>query len=163
MVNMGKPFVGLICGHTSSRKSYFFLRLLEKEFKNYFDHIYIFAPTFYFDETYLKWKHLKDKHICPIDCEQEEFEDFVETAIKENNQENTLLVLDDLAATKTIKKQTSILTWLANSGRHHNLSLLVLTQQYTSCAKAVRDQIAWVVTFFFLRMNMIWMCFRINT
>ena len=46
MVNKGKPFVGLIVGHTDSGKTYFLLNLLEKEFKEYFEHIYIFCPTF---------------------------------------------------------------------------------------------------------------------
>ena len=57
-------------------------------------------------------------------------------------------MIDDLASSKEIKKQSSELARFAMSGRHQNISLLVLTQQYTSCAKSVRDQLSWVVTFF---------------
>ena len=148
MVNKGKPFVGLICGHTDSGKSFFLLQLLEREFKGYFDHIYLFCPTTHSNSTYVNWKYPKDPKLYPIDCLSEEFEEFLALARQENKGSNTLFVLDDLASSLAIKKQSSELTQLSFSGRHENVSTIVSSQQYTSCAKAVREQLSWVVTFF---------------
>ena len=107
-----------------------------------------FVHTIYSNATNLKWKCLKDKHVYPIDCNPEDFEDLLAQARSENGGANTLLIIDDLASGKEIKRQVSELTRLSFSGRHESISLLVLTQQYTSWAKAIREQASWVVTFF---------------
>ena len=65
----------------------------------------------------------------------------------ESKDTNTLLIVDDCAASKEMKKQSSELTELAFGGRHENLSTIVLTQQLTSVSKAVREQLSWVVCF----------------
>ena len=139
--------MGLIVGHTCSGKSFHLLRLLESEFMSHFELIFFFCPTFYINETYMSWKYLKDPCVLPIDCKDEDLEDFLDRAMEESKGLKTLFIMDDLTSGHTIKKQSSLLSYLAMSGRHHNISTIVLVQQYASCAKAVREQLEWVITF----------------
>ena len=147
MVNKGRPFMGLICGHTNSGKTFFLLQLLEKEFRGFFEHVYLLCPTTYRNKTYVNWKCFPDLKFYPIDCSSDKMEEFLAVARDESIDSNTLLILDDLACSKEIKRQSSELTELAFGGRHEGLSVIVLTQQYTSVAKAIREQLEWVVTF----------------
>ena len=139
--------MGLICGHTNIGKTFFLLRLLEKEFKNYYSHIYIVCPTFYRNRTYVEWKCLIDPKLYPIDCATDQMEEFLAAVRGESVDSNTLIVIDDMACSREIKKQSSELTELTFGGRHEGLSVILLTQQYTSIAKAIREQLEWVVTF----------------
>ena len=61
---------------------------------------------------------------------------------------NTLIILDDCAMSKEMKKRSNKLIELAFSGRHKGLSVWVLTQQLTSIAKPFRDNVACVVAFY---------------
>ena len=60
-----------------------------------------------------------------------------------------IIIIDDLASPKEIKKQASEVTKLAMQGRHQGLSLIILAQQHTSIAKSYREQISWIVAFSF--------------
>lgn len=60
---------------------------------------------------------------------------------------NTLIILDDCAMCKDLKKRSNKFIELAFSGRHKGLSVWVLTQQLTSIAKPFRDNVACVVAF----------------
>ena len=147
ILNEGKPFFGLITGYSGSGKTYFLLQLLEREFKGYFEHLYVICPTFWRNKTYLGWKYLKDPCVYPIDCLSSEFEEFLAAVRDESKDSNTLILVDDCAASREIKKQSCELTELAFGGRHEQLSVIVLTQQLTSVSKAVREQLSWVVCF----------------
>ena len=61
---------------------------------------------------------------------------------------NTLIILDDCAMSKEMKKRSNKLIELAFSGRHKGLSVWVLTQQLTSIAKPFRDNVACVIAFY---------------
>ena len=95
----------------------------------------------------MNWKFLKDPCVLPIDCKDEDLEEFLDRAMEGSKGLKTLFIMDDLTSGHIIKKQSSLLFYLAMSGRHHNISTIVLVQQYTSCAKAVREQLEWVITF----------------
>ena len=58
---------------------------------------------------------------------------------------NTLIVLDDCAASKDVKGRTSELVKLSFSARHANISVWVLTQQPSSIAKPLRENVACIV------------------
>ena len=60
---------------------------------------------------------------------------------------NTLIILDDCAVSKDLKKRSNKFINLAFSGRHEGLSVWVLTQQLTSIAKPFRENVACVVAF----------------
>ena len=61
---------------------------------------------------------------------------------------NSLIILDDCAASKDVKNRTSELVNLAFLGRHIGLSTIVITQQLTSIAKPYRMNISKLVTFY---------------
>ncbi len=60
---------------------------------------------------------------------------------------NSLIILDDCAATQVVKSRVTELVKLAFSARHYRLSTIVLTQQMTSIAKPYRENIPKLVTF----------------
>ena len=60
---------------------------------------------------------------------------------------NTLIILDDCAASRDVKQRTNELVDLAFSARHKGISVWVFTQQITSIAKAFRENIAALVLF----------------
>ena len=62
--------------------------------------------------------------------------------------ENTLIILDDCAVSKDLKKRSNKFIDLAFSGRHDEISVWVLTQQLTSIAKPFRENVACVVSFY---------------
>ena len=59
---------------------------------------------------------------------------------------NTVIVLDDCAASQDMKSRVSELVRLTFSARHFNLSTIVITQQLTSSAKPYRENISKLVT-----------------
>jgi len=58
---------------------------------------------------------------------------------------NTLIFLDDCAASKDAKERTGELVNLGSSARHAGLSWWVLTQQLSSIAKPFCDNVAALV------------------
>ena len=61
---------------------------------------------------------------------------------------NTLIVLDDCAASKDVKGRTGELVKLGFSARHAGISVWVLTQQLSSIAKPFRENVAAIVLFY---------------
>ena len=60
---------------------------------------------------------------------------------------NTLIILDDCAASKDVKGRTSQLVSLDFSARHAGISVWVLTQQITSIAKPFWKNVAHLFSF----------------
>ena len=58
-----------------------------------------------------------------------------------------MIILDDCAASRDVKKRTNELVKLAFSARHKGLSVWVITQQLTSMSKPFRENIAALVLF----------------
>ena len=80
--------------------------------------------------------------------EQDQINDFLKLISFAFEGTNTLIILDDCAASKDVKKKTNELVNLAFSVRHKGISVWVLTQQMTSIAKAFRENIACLVLFY---------------
>ena len=80
--------------------------------------------------------------------EQNQINDFLKLISFAFEGTNTLIILDDCAASKDVKKKTNELVNLAFSARHRGISVWVLTQQMTSIAKAFRENIACLVLFY---------------
>ena len=59
-----------------------------------------------------------------------------------------MIILDDCASSKDVKKRTNELVKLAFSARHSGISVWVLTQQMSSIAKPFRENIASLILFF---------------
>ena len=61
--------------------------------------------------------------------------------------EPTLFIIDDCSATKALTQKKDMLSELAFSGRHADISVWVLTQKYNSVLKDLREQTRWVCLF----------------
>ena len=59
----------------------------------------------------------------------------------------TLYLLDDLAASGTLKKKKDMLSELAFSGRHAKQYVWVLTQKYNAVSEDLREQTKWTALF----------------
>ena len=128
------PFNALIVGPTNSGKTQYLLNQLRGPFKGKFDFIVLLCPTFVKNKTYNRFVD-RDPHIFVIVCQQHEIETELRVASFFFEDTNTLLILDDCAASKDVKGRTSQLVHLGFSARHDGISVWVLIQQITSIAK----------------------------
>ena len=84
------------------------------------------------------WKYLKDPDVFAIACDHDKVENTLQEIVKFAKNTNSLVILDDCAASQSVKNRTSELVKLAFHGRHIGLSTIVITQQLTSIAKPYR-------------------------
>jgi len=83
-----------------------------------------------------------------IICEQHRVEFWLKMASFVFEGTNTLIVLDDCAASRDVKGCTGELVKLGFSTRHVNISAWVLTQQLSSIAKPFRENVAAIMLFY---------------
>ena len=135
-------FVGVMaCGRTE-----FLLQLLETIYKNHFEFIVILCPTILDNKTYLSRKWIPDdKNIFIVDGKLNKWIKLFKNTLKGYQ---TLFIIEDFSAEGEINKKRDALSELAFSGRHRNHFLWVLTQEYNSVSKDVREQIKWLCLFF---------------
>ena len=145
---LGTPFNMIIVGMTGCGKTYYLLTLLETEYKKHFENIFVICPTFPQNRTYQEWKYVNDECFFAIPCDHDEVERYLKEVTNHAEGTNSLIVLDDCANTKFVKKRTSELVRLGFSSRHYGLSTIVLTQQLTSIAKPYRENISKLMTFY---------------
>jgi len=141
------PFNALIVGPTNSGKTQFFVNQLLGPFRGKFDYIVLICPTFAHNRTLNRFAE-RDPRFYPIICEQHQVEMWLKAASFAFEGTNTLIVLDDCAASKDVKGRTGELVKLGFSARHSGISVWVLTQQLTSIAKPFRENVAAIVLFY---------------
>jgi len=128
----------LIVGPTNSGKSKFVVNQLLGPFRFKFENIVLICPTFAHNKTYYRIGE-NDPRMKVIVCEQHEVEAWLKAVSWIYEGTNTLLILDDCAASKDVKGRTGQLVNLGFSGRHSGISTWALTQKYTSItASSVR-------------------------
>ena len=100
-------------------------------------------------------EYLKDPDVLALPCKHDKIEETLQEITKladeiadSGTKTNSLVILDDCAASKEVKNRTGELADLGFSGRHIGLSTIVITQQLTSIAKLYRMQITKLVTFY---------------
>ena len=145
---MQTPFHIIIVGMTACGKAHYLLEMLEKEYKNHFDNIFIVCPTLEDNKTYQQWKYLADPDVYALHVEHDNVENILREITRFAKNTNSLIILDDCASSNDVKNRTSELVKLRMSGRHVGLSTIVITQQLTSIAKPYRLQISKLVTFY---------------
>lgn len=141
------PFNALIVGPTNSGKSMFVVKQLCGPFLAKFDYILLICPTFANNKTYFRFAE-KDPRFFVFICEQHEVETILKIAKFLFEGTNTLLILDDCAASKDVKGRTGELVNLAFSARHLGLSVWVVTQKITSISSSFRENVAAIVFFY---------------
>ena len=141
------PFNALIVGPTNSGKTRFLVSQLCAAFCGRFDYVVLICPTFAHNRTLYRFAE-KDPRLYVIICEQHQVEIFLKLASLFFERINTLIVLDDCAASKDVKGRTGELVKLGFSARHSGISVWVLTQQLSSIAKPFRENVAAIVLFY---------------
>ena len=143
------PFNALIIGPTNSGKTQFLVNQLCGPFCGKFDYIVLIFPTFAYNRTLYRFAE-RDPRLYVLICEQHHVEIFLKLASFAFECTNTLIVLDDCAASKDVKGRTGELVKLGFSARHAGISVWVLTQQLSSIAKPFRENVAAIVLFYTL-------------
>ena len=141
------PFNALIVGPTNSGKSKFVVDQLFGPFCGKFDYIVLICPTFVHNKTYHRIGE-KDPRMFVLICEQHEVEIWLKLVRFIFEGTKTLIILDDCAATKDVKKRTGELVNLAFSARHIGISVWVLTQKITGITASFRENVAFIVLFY---------------
>ena len=141
------PFNALIVGATNCGKTSFLVEILSQEFLQKFDYIFLVCPTYIYNKTCDGFAK-NDRGFFMIIPEQDQINDFLKLISFAFEGTNTLIILDDCAASKDVKIKTNELVNLVFSVRHKGISVWVLTQQMTSIAKAFRENIACLVLFY---------------
>ena len=141
------PFNALIVGPTNSGTTQFLVNQLCGPFRSKFDYIVLICPTFAHNQTLDRFAE-RDPRFYPIICEQHQVENWLKAASFSFEGTNTLIVLDDCAASKDVKGRTGELVKLGFSARHSGISVWVITQQLSSIAKPFRENVAAIVLFY---------------
>ena len=149
MKELKVPFHCIITGPRNCGKTKYLIEQLRRQFKNVFDYIILICPTYDRNKTYRGFAK-NDKHflVLMLDASnQAEIEELLNLCAVLFSGTNTLIILDDCAVSKDLKNRSNKFIELAFSGRHKGLSVWVLTQQLTSIAKPVRDNVGCVIAF----------------
>ena len=147
MDNQKILFNALIVGPTNSGKTQFLVNQLCGPFRGKFDYIVLVCPTFAHNKTLQRFGE-NDTRIFVIVCEQHEVEIWLKLVSLVFEGTNTLIVLDDCAASKDVKGRTGQLVNLGFSARHIGISVWVLTQKLTGITASFRENVAAIVLFY---------------
>ena len=142
------PFNMIIVGKTGCGKTKYLLDMLEEDYMGVFDYIFLICPTFKNNKTYRSWKYESDEDYIVIPCSQKHVDYWLDYVVQSYEGNNSLIILDDCAGGNSVKSRTSELVKLGFSARHYGFSMIVITQQLTSIAKAYRDNMTKLVTFY---------------
>ena len=93
-------------------------------FRGKFDYIVLICPTFAYNKTYHRIGE-NDPRMFIIICKQHEVESWLKLVTWLFEGTNTLIILDDCAASKDVKGRTGQLVDLAFSGRQNRHQRLV--------------------------------------
>ena len=143
------PFYCIITGPTNCWKTQFLIEQLRGNFKGVFKYIVLICPTYAKNKTYHGFAE-NEKNLLVVSPDAnncDEINDLLHDCADLFSGTNTLIILDDCAVYKDLKKRSNKFINLAFSGKHEGLSVWVLTQQLTSIAKPFRENVACVVAF----------------
>ena len=138
----------IIVGKTACGKTKYLLDMLEKDYLNHFEYIFLVCPTFEDNKTYRSWKYESDEDYIVVPCDQDQVDHWLKYIVQNFKGTNSLIILDDCASGNSVKGRTSELVKLGFSARHYGFSTIVITQQLTSIAKPYRENISKLVSFY---------------
>ena len=136
-------------GPTNCGKTQYLIEQLRGPFKGVFKYIVLICPTYAKNKNYHGFGK-NDKHVLVLSPDAsncDEINYIIHDCVTLFSSTITLIILDDCAVSKELKKRSNKFINLAFSGRHRGLSFWVLTQQLTSIAKPFSENVACVVTF----------------
>ena len=141
------PFHCIVTGPTNCGKTEYLVSKLRGSFRRVFEYIILICPTYIHNKTYRGFAQGDKRFFVFFPNNDEEIQEILKDSKTVFSGTNTLIILDDCAVTKEIKKRSNELIRLAFSGRHEGFSVWVLTQQLTSISKPFRDNIACIIAF----------------
>lgn len=142
------PLNALIVVLTNPGKTQYLMNQLQGYFRGTFDYTVVICPTFFHNKTSDGFVD-NDSRIFVIFSPQEKVEIWLKLSSYFFFQRtNTLIVLDDCAASKEVKGSTGQLVSLGFSDRHAGISVWILTQQITGISKTFRENVATIVLFY---------------
>ncbi len=142
------PFNMLVSGITNCGKTHYVLDLLETIYKNKFDYIVIYCPTYLINKTYDRKFIAKDNVIVMKINDNLDYLLDMNTKYFGELNKNVLFLIDDCANLHDSKIKSSSLTQLAFSGRHYGISVWVITQKYNAVVKDFRDNMRMLILFY---------------
>ena len=149
-----EPFRMIIDGRSNCGKTKLLIELL-KEFRRRetFDKIIIICLTFQRNKTYQSEELIfRDTNILVCDCDFDDVEQYIKISRSFINSkpsiENALIIFDDIACSEDILKQTSEITRLSFSGRHENISFVLITQDFHPVPKKICENCSKFVFFY---------------
>ena len=89
--------------------------MLEKEYKNHYDYIFIVCPTLEDNKTYQQWKYLTDSDVYELPVTHDNVENILREITHFAKNTNSLIILDDCASSKDVKNRTNELVKLGFS------------------------------------------------
>ena len=107
----------------------------------------LICPTFVHNKTYHRIGE-NDPRMFVTLCAQHEVENWLRLVSRFFEGTNTLIILNDCAASKDVKGRTGELVNLGFSARHIGISVWVLTQKITSITAFFRENVAAIVLFY---------------
>ena len=139
----------IIVGPTSSGKSRWVVETLRGPMKGKLNTIILICPTYAYNTTYQGFAEGDPGYLAlqPDASDEGEVDTLLKLCSTFFCRGKTLFILDDCSFSTDVKKRSSELIRIACSGRHQGQSLWILTQQWTSIAKCVRDNCSFVVAF----------------
>jgi len=118
------PFNALIVGPTNSGKSRFVVDHIYGPFRFKFDYIVLICPTFTHNKTYHRLGE-NDPRMDVMVYDQHDVEKWLKFMRWLSEGTNTLIILDDCAASKDVKGRTGELVNLSFSARDMGISVSI--------------------------------------
>ena len=139
----------IVTGMTGCGKSRWVVETLRGPMRKKFNYIILICSTYCYNKTYRGFAKGDPGFLAlqPDPSDEGELDDLLKLCSTFYDRGKTLFIVDDCSFSKDVKRRSSELIRLACSGRHKGQSLWILTQQWTSIAKCVRDNAAFVVAF----------------
>ena len=114
-----------VVGKRGTGKTYCLLDLLEREYKGHFNFVYILCGTFDYNATWQDWKYKDDPDVIVLPYDDEKVDHLIREVTKASKERGTfrdgnrnLLILDDDASTKDVKRQHGALVKCSFESRH---------------------------------------------
>ena len=146
---MDQPECTLIIGPSGCGKTYTLLNsIIEIEYKNKFDFIVILCPTIWINQSYTEWKYLNtDIDVIGLEVSPEKLDMILKYLIDVYSGSKIAIIVDDMSNSNEQHQNNTSLAYLAYSGRHHNISLFIVSQKLNSIATGIRDNTTRVIFF----------------
>lgn len=134
-----------IISMTGAGKTVLLKDLLSKTHKNY-DKIYLFSRTAKLQSAY----DFVPRSFITDDYDEEKITEIWNSQVKDNlnglKMKNVLIILDDIIASQSYKK-SKMIDEIAFGARHCNITLIILSQNFTSIRLSVRGNVRIAIAF----------------